>query len=301
MEEASSRMQNTGKYEHIYVDLREPKISFADIAGYESVKEKFAEMLVFPFKFREAFEKANLALPTGVIVWGPLGAGKGHLIEASAKEAGVNFVIIRGRETTANAEAIREGFRVAKENKPCIIHVMDIDWLAPREDANYKWSDGSEKGKPDKFGTVEVRKALYECVASVAYDRDIMVAASCYRIDVLDQAYTRTGMLGRKIYVPRPGKEDRKKIIMHYLKKMEHENIDFDRLAELTEYYVGWDLEALCRKASLICMNKNGREGKISMKDFEEALKSVKPWLSKEMAEDYDKIFSQDCQHKYNF
>lgn len=294
-------MQSTGKYEHVYVDLRKPEISFGDIAGYESVKEKFMEMLVFPFKFREAFEKANLKLPSGVICWGPLGIGKGHLIEASAKEAGVNFVIIRGRETTANAEAIREGFKVAKKNKPCIIHVMDIDWLAPRSDANYTWSDGSDKGKPDKFGTPEVRKALYNAVADVAYDKEIMVAASCYRIDVLDQAYTRTGMLGRKIYVPRPGREDRKKIIMHYLKKQKHESIDFEKLAELTRYYVGWDLEALCRKASLISLKRNGKEAKISMKDFEEALKYVKPWLSREMAEDYDKIFSQDCQHKYNF
>jgi len=300
MEESSSRMQDTGIYSHVYVDMKKPRFSFSDIAGYGSVKEKFKDMLVLPFKYPAALKKANVALPTGVIVWGPLGVGKGHLIEASAKEANVNFVIIRGRETTANSEAIREGFKLAVENKPCMIHVMDIDWLAPRKDADYGWSDGTTSGMPDKLATQEVHKALYEEVAKVADLSDVMVAASCYRIDVLDQAFTRIKMLGRKIYVPRPDKENRKEILKHYLGE-ESKKIDLNRLADMTEHFVGWDLEALYRKAKLVSLQKNSGKLKLETGDFREALKSVKPWLSKEMAGDYGKIFSQDCIHKYNF
>ncbi|MFQ5800719.1 MAG: hypothetical protein ACE5HH_03235, partial [Candidatus Hydrothermarchaeales archaeon] len=100
MEGQSSKMKATGVYNHTYLDVRKPRFSFGEIAGYEEVKEKFNDMIVVPLKHSKELEKAGIAPPSGVIVWGPLGTGKGHMIEAAAGAADVNYVIIRGRECT---------------------------------------------------------------------------------------------------------------------------------------------------------------------------------------------------------
>ncbi len=290
-------------YDQIYIDMREPRFSFEQIAGYENVKEKFREMIVVPLKYREELKKASLTPPTGVIVWGPLGTGKGHLIEAAAKEAGTNYILIRGRECTDKPEVIKKGFQLALKNAPCVVHLMDIDWLCPREGADYRWKDGTTTGKPDKFGTPQVHQTVYKEVERVASVDSIIVAASSYRIDVLDQAFTRTNMLGRKIYVPMPNKSDRLKILKYYLRNAKLANdVNLKKIAEITEYYVGWDLEALCRKAILNTLERSGNNSSyVTMRDMLEAKEKIKPWLSHAMAEDYNKIISEDCIHKYNF
>lgn len=289
-------------YINAYLDILKPRFTFDQIAGYAEVKEKFREMIVYPMKYGDVLRKAGVSPPTGVIVWGPLGVGKGHLIEAAAAEVGCNYFIIRGRECTDMPEVIRRGFKWARENKPAIIHLMDIDWLCPRKDADYTWSDGTTTGKPDKLGSPEVHRAVHEEVARVAYDPEIMVVASSYRIDVLDQALTRTSMLGRKIYVPRPSFEDRLEILKYYLRDVRLEkDVNLEELARKTEYYVGWDLEAVCRKAKLLAIERNRGELIVGMEDLLRALEKIKPWLSKEMAEDYDRIKAEDCIHKYNF
>lgn len=297
MEGQSSKLKETGIYDHTYLDVRKPRFSFSDIAGYDDAKEKFHDMVVIPIKHLEVLEKSGITPPSGVIVWGPLGTGKGHLIEAAASAADVNYIIIRGRECTDHPEVIRDGFRFAVENAPSVIHLMDIDWLAPRKDADYTWSDGSTKGKPDKFGSPQVHLAVHEEVAKAAPMKDVMVLASCYRIDVLDQAFTRTSMLGRKIYVPRPDAHNRKEILSHYLKGAQTE-MDLEELALLTEHYIGWDIEALVRKALIGTI---GKKDMLTRKTFEEVLRKVEPWLTPEMSRDYDRIYSEDCLHKYNF
>jgi SpoVK/Ycf46/Vps4 family AAA+-type ATPase len=179
---------------------------------------------------------------------------------------------------------------------------MDIDWLAPRENPDYTWTDGTEANKPDKFGSPEVHEAVLEAVIEVAPIENVICAASCYRIDVLDQAFTRTSMLGRKIYVPRPNPQDRVGIFKYYLKDVKLAgDIDFKKLAELTDYYVGGDIEALCRKAKLDAIDRGkGDLAEITMDDLLGAQKKVRAWLSKEMAADYDRIRGEDCIHKYN-
>ncbi len=289
-------------YEHTYLDVRKPRFSFDQIASYASVKEKFNDMIVVPLKHPEALKRAGVTPPTGVIVWGALGTGKGHMIEAAADAAGVSYIIIRGRECTDHPRVIRDGFKFALENRPCVLHLMDIDWLCPRKDADYTWGDGSTSGRPDKLGSDEVHRAVHEEVEKAALMPDVIVAASCYRIDVLDQAFTRTSMLGRKIYVPPPGEEDRLEIFKYYLQDAKlAKDMDLEKMAKRTEYYVGWDIEALCRKAKLHALEKDTGSIVISPEDFEYALGKVKPWLTPEMTESYDSIFGEDCIHKYNF
>lgn len=291
------------KYERVYLDVLKPRFSFKDFAGYKEVKEKFREMIVVPLKYPDALKLAGVKPPTGVIVWGPLGSGKGHMIEAAAGEAEVNYIIIRGRECSDHPNVIHQGFKFARKHKPCVVHLMDIDWLAPRKNADYTWGDGSEDGKPDKFGSPEVHEAVHKEVAKVAPMEDIITAASSYRMDVLDQAFTRTTMLGRKIYVPKPNKRERAEIFKYYLKDVKLANgVDLKKLADITKYYVGWDIEALCRKAKLNAVEKSkGDFVEVTMPGLLDAKKKVRAWLSPEMAEGYDRIIAEDCIHKYNF
>ncbi len=290
-------------YNDVYIDILKPRFAFAEIAGYEEVIERFRDMVVIPMKYPEQLEAAGIVPPTGLIVWGPLGVGKGHMIESAAGEAGTNYMIIRGRECTDHPEVIHKAFAYARENRPMVIHMMDIDWLAPRKDFDYTWSDGTTDGKPDKLGSEEVHKAVHEEVASVAYEKDIMVCASAYRIDALDQAFTRTTMLGRKIYVPRPDQHDREELFKMYLKDATlAEEVDITKLAEMTDLYIGWDIEALCRKAKLNALQRSqGKSVEVTMDDFKDAKEKVRAWLSPEMAKDYDEIMATDCLHKYNF
>jgi transitional endoplasmic reticulum ATPase len=290
-------------YDRVYLDVLKPRFTFSQIAGYEEVKEKFKEMIVVPLKYPDALKRAGIKPPTGVIVWGPLGSGKMHMIESAAGEAGVNYIVIRGRECTDHPSVIKKGFKLAVENRPCLVHVMDIDWLCPRKDADYSWGDGTTDGKPDKFGSPEVHRTVHKEVAKVAPIEDIMVAASAYRIDVLDQAFTRTTMLGRKIYVPRPNEEDRVEIFRYYLRDLKlGKDVDLKEMARLTDYYVGWDIEALCRKAALNAIERaKGDSVVVNMEDLLQAKKKVRAWLSPEMAAGYDRILAEDCIHKYNF
>lgn len=290
-------------YDRVYLDVLKPRFKFSDFAGYEDIIEKFREMIVIPLKYPDALKRAGVSIPTGLIVWGPLGSGKAHMIEAAADEADVNYIIIRGRECTDHPDVVREGFKWAREHPPCVINLMDIDWMTPRENPDYTWPDGTEDGKPDKFGSPEVHEAVLEAVTEVAPIENVICAASCYRMDVLDQAFTRTSMLGRKIYVPRPDEDERAGIFKYYLRDVEvASDVDFKKLAEITDYYVGWDIEALCRKATLdVVDRKKGDPGEIGMDDLLRAQKKVRAWLSPEMADDYDRIRGEDCIHKYNF
>ena len=290
-------------YDKVYLDVLKPRFTFKNFAGYEEIIEKFREMIVIPLKYPEALKRAGVTIPTGVNVWGPLGSGKAHMIEAAADEAGVNYIIIRGRECTDHPDVIREGFRWAAKNGPCVINLMDIDWLAPRENADYSWPDGTDIGKPDKFGSQEVHEAVLESVIKVAPIENVICAASCYRIDVLDQAFTRTSMLGRKIYVPRPNTTERVGIFKYYLGNVTvAPDVDLKKMAELTDYYVGWDIEALCRKAKLDAVDRSkGKAEEITMDDLLTAQKKVPAWMSKEVADDYDRVRGEDCIHKYNF
>jgi len=212
-------------------------------------------------------------------------------------------VLIRGRECTDRPDVIHEGFELARKMKPCVVHLMDIDWLAPRRDADYSWEKGDESGKPDRFGTEEVHRAVIEEVSKASPIKDIMTVGSCYRIDVLDTALDRVNMLGRKIYVPSPNRHDRVEILRIYLRDARlGKDVSLEKIAEMTEYYVGWDLEALCRKAKLAAIERSkGTLKEVTMDDFAEALKAVKPWLTPKMAERYEQMYKMDCIHKYNF
>jgi len=79
------------QHDHSYLDVRKPEVSFDDIGGYEGVKEKFKEMVVLPLKYPEALERANMAPPPGVIVWGPLGYGQVAPDRSGCKRSGSEF------------------------------------------------------------------------------------------------------------------------------------------------------------------------------------------------------------------
>lgn len=289
-------------YNDVYIDILKPRFNFSEIRGYEEVIERFRDMIVVPMKYPEQLEAAKIAPPTGLIVWGPLGVGKGHMIESAAGEAEVNYMIVRGRECTDHPEVIHKAFDYARKNAPVVLHIMDIDWLAPRRDFDYSWGDGTTTGMPDKKGSEAVHHAIHEEVASVAYDPKIMVCCSAYRIDALDQAFTRNPMLGRKIYVPRPDQHDREEILKYYLRNISMNGLDITKIGKMTDHYIGWDLEALCRKAQLEALERSGKKGiDVTMADFVDSMTKVAAWLSPQMSKDYDRILSEDCIHKYNF
>ncbi|MFQ6051138.1 MAG: ATP-binding protein [Candidatus Hydrothermarchaeota archaeon] len=290
-------------YHNAYLDVRKPRVTFDDIAGLEEVKEKIREMICIPLKHMKTFNKLNLKVPTGVFLWGPLGSGKAILAEASASEAGVNYVYLRGREVTDLPEAVSKAFKLARENKPCIMHISDLDWIVPRRNCSYDWGNRDERGKPDKIASKEVSEIVFKGIDSLKEDSYILVVGSGYRLDVVDMAIFRRGRLEKKIYVPPPSQEDRLKILKMYTKNYPlARDVNLEEIARKTENFVGWDLEALCRRAALNAIKERGDSfDEISMKDFLDAVHEIKPWMTQNIKKKYEEILRNDCMHKYFF
>jgi ATP-dependent 26S proteasome regulatory subunit len=120
------------RLENVYYEVRQPRLGWEDIGGYLEVKAALKEMVCLPFVRRAALERMGVTPPSGVMMWGPLGNGITMLAEASAKEAGVTFFYVSGREMLGKPADLEEAFRLAVEEAPCVLYVTDVDWLAPR-------------------------------------------------------------------------------------------------------------------------------------------------------------------------
>lgn len=286
---------------NVYYEVREPKISWDDIGGYKDVKETLREMVCLPFNKREALEKMGVVPPAGVIMWGPLGVGITMLAEACAREAGVTYFYISGQEMLGKPDDMEEAFRLALDEAPCVLYVSDVDWLAPRAGADYKWDAGGERGKPPTFADEGLTRKFVELIDLVQEHHDIALMGACYRIDVVDQAVIREkNRFNRKVFVHPPTIEDRLAMLELFSGQFPIDpSVDLVKWAERTEGFVGWDAENYCKKAALAAV-ASGRE-RITDSDFQAALPQIKPWLTEEMIRSYYKLYDMDCPHHYTF
>ncbi len=290
---------------NIYYEVREPRMKWDDIGGFEDVKAILKEMVCLPLtKGRELLEM-NVEIPTGVMIWGPLGVGITMLAEACASEANVGYVYISGQEMLGKPEALRRAFHEARHEAPCVLFISDTEWLCPRKGADYEWESGNFRGIPPTFADKELSEAFIQEIDQLHGVRDVALVGSCYRIDTVDQAIIKEKRrLNRKVFMHPPTVDDRKGILNVYFEKMKlydkvEDDVTIARLAELTEGYVGWDIESLCKRAGLSAV-KSG-EKVIGMKHFEAALKEIEPWLSPGMTRKYYDLRDRDCPHHYAF
>ncbi|MFT4893202.1 MAG: transitional endoplasmic reticulum ATPase [Candidatus Nanohaloarchaea archaeon] len=265
-----------------------PKVSWEDVGGLESTKEQLREMVEWPQKYPERFEKMGIEVPKGILLYGLPGTGKTLLAKAVANEANANFISIKGPEIFSkyvgeSEEAIREVFQKARQVAPCILFIDEIDSIATRRGSR------TDSGVGDRV----VNQLLTE-LDGIESLEGVTVIAATNRPDLIDPALLRPGRIDRDIEVEIPDLEARKKILKVHTQKMPlSDDIDIDELAEELEGYVGSDIESLCREAAMLALRKDTEAEEVRMEHFKEAMEETQPTATDENVEHYKQMMQK--------
>jgi len=287
--------------------VRIPHITWEDIGDLEDAKQKIRELVELPLRHPELFKHLGIEPPKGILLIGPPGTGKTLLAKAVANEANAYFVAINGPEIMSKyygeSEArLREIFEEAKKNAPAIIFIDEIDAIAPKRE--------------EVTGEVEKRVVaqLLTLMDGLQERGQVVVIGATNRPDAVDPALRRPGRFDREIHIPMPDKRARREILAVHTRNMplctkaDVENkvcnpgdeVDLDKIAEMTHGYTGADLAALAKEAAMAALRKAINKGminieqdvipqevltklKVGMTDFMEAMKYIHPTVLREV------------------
>ena len=261
-----------------------PKVKWDDVGGLEEVKESLQEIVEWPLKHPESFERLGIKPPKGILLYGPPGSGKTLLARAVATESGANFISIKGPEIFSkwvgeSEKHIRDIFRRARQVAPSIIFFDEIDALAPLR--------GLEAGT--RVSENIVSQVLTE-MSGLEDMHNVVVIAATNRPDILDPAMLRPGRFDRQVLVPAPDQAARLQILKIHTSRMPLKGVDLKMIARETDGYSGADLEGLVREAGLNALRKDFNIKSVGKPDFAEALKKVRPSVTADLVKFYTKI-----------
>ncbi len=266
------------------IQVEIPEVKWDEIGGLSEVKQELREVVEWPLKYPRVFAKIGVKPPKGILLFGPPGTGKTLLAKAVATESGANFIAVRGPEILSkwvgeSEKAIREIFKKARQYAPAIIFFDEIDAIA--------YMRGTDVGS--RVGERIVSQLLTE-MDGITELHDVTVIAATNRPDILDPALLRPGRLEKLIYVPPPDEQGRIEILKIHTRTMPlADDVDLRELARITEGYTGADIAALVREAAMIALRESLENSVVSWRHFEEALRKVKPSVTRQMIEYYQK------------
>ena len=242
-----------------------PATTFADVAGYEGVKQDVTEVIDF-LKHPERFAEIGARIPKGILLVGPPGTGKTLIARAVAGEAGVPFLSVTGSDfmemfVGVGASRVRDLFNSARKMGRAIIFIDEID------------SIGRKRGAGLGGGHDEREQTLNQMLAEMdgfEVTTGIVMMAATNRPDILDPALLRPGRFDRQVVVPLPELEDRRQILdVHVRHKRVDADVDLDLVARGTPGMSGADLANLVNEAALFAVREGATE--IHRRNFEEA------------------------------
>ena len=245
------------------------KKSFKDVAGLKEEKEEVAELIDF-LKNPKKFEKLGARIPKGVLLVGPPGTGKTLLAKAIAGEANVPFFFISGSDFVelfvgVGASRVRDMFKEAKRNAPCIIFIDEIDAV------------GRQRGTGLGGGHDEREQTLNQLLTEMdgfGENEGIIIIAATNRPDVLDPALLRPGRFDRQVTVSLPDANEREAILkVHAKNKILDKSVNLANLSLRTPGFSGADLENLLNEAALLAVRRN--KNAITMDEIDEATDRV--------------------------
>lgn len=248
---------------------RNSKTRFTDVAGADEEKEELTELVSF-LKNPKKFTEMGAKIPRGVLLVGPPGTGKTLLARAVAGEANVPFYSISGSEFVemfvgVGAGRVRDMFKKAKENAPCIIFIDEIDAV------------GRQRGTGVGGGHDEREQTLNQLLVEMdgfEGNEGVIILAATNRADVLDPALLRPGRFDRQIRVSNPDKRARSQILkVHARNKHFAPDVDFDNIAQRTPGFSGAELANVLNEAALLAV-RSGHQ-MITLSDADEAIDRV--------------------------
>lgn len=244
-------------------------VKFTDVAGLKEEKEEVKELIDF-LKSPKKFQKLGARIPKGVLLVGPPGTGKTLLAKAVAGEANVPFFYISGSDFVelfvgVGASRVREMFKDAKRNAPCLIFIDEIDAV------------GRQRGSGIGGGHDEREQTLNQLLTEMdgfGANEGIIIIAATNRPDVLDPALLRPGRFDRQVTVNLPDAKEREEILkVHARNKIFAKNVNLKNISLRTPGFSGADLENLLNEAALLAVRKN--QDNITMTDIDEATDRV--------------------------
>ncbi|MEN5236170.1 ATP-dependent zinc metalloprotease FtsH [Pseudomonas sp. TWI923] len=252
----------------VYVE-NDTKVTFTDVAGIDEVKDELTEIVAF-LKNKAWYARLGAHVPKGTLLVGPPGTGKTLVAKAIAGEAAVPFFSISGSEFVemfvgVGAARVRHLFDQARQAAPCIIFIDELDAL------------GKMRGIGSFGGNDEKEQTLNQLLAELdGFDprEGVVLLAATNRPEVLDPALLRAGRFDRQIIIDRPDRKGRLAILKVHLHKIVYKNdLDCERIAELTPGLTGADLANLVNEAAIVATRRASQW--VELKDFTAAIERL--------------------------
>ena len=265
MQGGGGKAMSFGKSRAKMLNQDQIKVTFADVAGCDEAKEEVGEVVDF-LREPKKFQNLGGKIPKGILMVGPPGTGKTLLAKAIAGEAKVPFFTISGSDFVemfvgVGASRVRDMFKQAKKNAPCLIFIDEIDAV------------GRQRGAGLGGGHDEREQTLNQMLVEMdgfGGNEGVIVIAATNRPDVLDPALTRPGRFDRQVVVGLPDVKGREQILKVHMRKVPvADDVDAMTLARGTPGYSGADLANLVNEAALFAARSNKRT--VSMLEFEKA------------------------------
>ena len=268
---AGGMLGNFGRSRHKITSKEHTNITFDDVAGVQEAKEEVSEIVEF-LKNPKRFQRLGGRIPKGVLLVGEPGTGKTLLAKAIAGEADAPFFSISGSDFVemfvgVGASRVRDLFKQAKDNSPCIIFLDEIDAVGRRRGSGF--SSGGHDEREQTLNAILVEMDGFDS------NDQVIVCAATNRVDVLDPALTRPGRFDRQVNVPLPDVKGRLEILKVHSRKVKlGPAVDLSRLAKATPGFSGADLAAIINESALgaTLLNKDF----IEQDDLEEARDKVR-------------------------
>jgi transitional endoplasmic reticulum ATPase len=262
-----------------------PKISWDDVGGLNEAKEQVQESVEWPLTSPEKFDRLGIDPPSGVLLYGPPGTGKTLMAKAVANETNANFISVRGPQLLSkwvgeSEKAIRQTFRKARQVSPTVIFFDELDSLAPGR--------GGEMGS--NVSERVVNQLLTE-LDGLEDMEDVMVIGATNRPDIIDPALIRSGRFDRMVMIGQPDVDGREQILnIHTQDTPLAADVSLPEVAEITDGYVGSDLESIAREAAIEALREDDDADHVEMRHFRKAIENVRPTITEDILDYYERM-----------